>query len=326
MNITSKIAIAFILCSLSAPLLWGQEVKVAVEIPKWQEWETQLETLKKEKLSVNFHRTDLEGKMTQLQAGLKQLSDTNQIRQVNNQLKAWDKEARFFQQKEDRLLNKINRLQAKIDKAKNIHQKVSTVEQILKNGGKKKFDFKKLGLLGGNFGASWGGFHNPKEYYLNISPQVGYKITEKNSVGLGLTCISEQRRLQPQNPVGSDVSLVQEPQKTYASNTIYGVKMFSRWVLHKSFFTEAQAEALNGKNEVGRRHWQPALWAGTGYQLAVGKHWGINLTLRYNLLHNQNSFYRSAMDFQVGIQLPGNGLLKAERKSTTPNNYTKPRP
>ena len=43
---------------------------------------------------------------------------------------------------------KISKLQGKIDKAKEVYQKASVVEEILKNGGEKKFDFKKLGLLG----------------------------------------------------------------------------------------------------------------------------------------------------------------------------------
>jgi len=326
MKLTLKIVIGLILLSGYWSSLWGQNMKVEVENPKWEAWQNQLASLKKEKLSLNFHRTDLESKMTQLESALTELSDSSQIREVNRQLKAWGKEIDFFEQKEARLLGKINKLQAKIDKAKGLHQKASVVEEILQNGGKKKFDFKKLGLLGGNFGASWGGLHNPKEYYVNISPQVGYKVAKKHSVGFGLTYISERRRLQANSGVGSAVSLVESPEMTYASNTIYGFKVFSRWLLGKSFFVEGQTEALNGKNDLGVRSWEPALWAGTGYQLAVGKHWGMNLTLRYNLFHDEHSFYRSAMDFQVGVQLPGNGLVKAKQKASASNKKAKVHP
>ena len=69
MNAGLKIVIGFILINLCGSLL-GQETKVKVEIPKWEEWEAQLESLKQEKLSLNFHRTDLESKMTQLQFAL----------------------------------------------------------------------------------------------------------------------------------------------------------------------------------------------------------------------------------------------------------------
>lgn len=305
---------------MSRPIpLWGQETQVEVQVPEWEKWKTELESLKKQKLSLNLHRTDLESKMNQLQAGLSGLTDSTEIAEVEAQLATWRKEVAFFKKKEARLLQKIEKLQAKIEKAQQVYAKASIVEDLLKNGGKKKWDWKK-GIFGGNFGASWGGFHNPKEYYVNISPQVGYKIAKKHSIGLGLSYISEQRRLQTTAPVGSDVSLVGSEVRTetsYASNTIYGLKTFSRWALGKSFFVEGQAEALNGKTQSGVRNWQPALWAGTGYQLSVGKHWGLNLMLRYNVLHDENSFYRSAMDFQVGIQLPGNGSVKAQRKSSS---------
>lgn len=75
--------------------------------------------------------------MAQLKSALQELSDSSQIREVNSQLKAWDKEARFFEEKEARLLGKINKLHVKIDKGKEIHQKASVVEDILKSGGEK---------------------------------------------------------------------------------------------------------------------------------------------------------------------------------------------
>ena len=130
----------------------------------------------------------------------------------------------------------------------------------------------------------------------------------------GFTFISEQRRLQDQQLAGSEPPLVASTPH-YAANTLYGLKAFTRLALGKSFFAETQAEALDGKNQQAQRQWQPALWAGTGYQLKVGKQWGLNLTLRYNLLHDENSFYRSAMDCQVGIQLPGNARVKAQQKT-----------
>lgn len=292
----------------------AQQIETKLEAPKLQEFQNQLQSLKKQKLALNLHQLKLQDALASLQDQLAHLSDSTLHQQVRDKMADLGQEASFFQKKETKLLQRITKLQERITKLQKAHTKGKTVADLLENGGNKKFDFKNLGMLGGSFGASWGGFQNPKEYYLNISPQVGYKIAQKQSVGLGVTFISEQRKLQHQQLTGSETPLVASA-PNYASNTLYGVKAFTRFVLGKSFFVEGQGEALNGKNQNHQRQWKPALWAGTGYQLAVGKQWGLNLVLRYNLLHDENSFYRSAMDFQVGIQLPGSTRIKAQKKA-----------
>ncbi len=153
--------------------------------------------------------------------------------------------------------------------------------------------FKDRIYLGGNFGLMFGTFT-----FVDVSPLVGYRVTNDFSVGLGATYIywSGSYRTFSGNQVN------------YKSN-IYGGRVFARHNVFKNYFLHAEYESLNfqfynplaGAGEL-QREWVPGLMLGGGLFQPLGRRSGINMMVLYNVLHdNIRSPYNSPFIIRAGI-------------------------
>lgn len=145
----------------------------------------------------------------------------------------------------------------------------------------KNFDPETAGFwdrvyFGGNFGLSFG-----TVTYIDLSPALGYMITQDLSAGLGVTYRYFKRKAFPYN---------------YETN-IYGGRLFARHNIGRQFFAYTEYESLNlefteevdgGFRQV--REWVPGFFVGGGVFLPLGQSAGINFMALYNLTFDR---YRS---------------------------------
>lgn len=132
------------------------------------------------------------------------------------------------------------------------------------------FKFKPERMfVGGNLGASFGSIT-----YVDISPLVGYRFTDRLMAGVGGTYIYLKTNFQGfQN---------------YETN-IYGGRVFGRFYITESIFTHVEQEFLNGnfyeptqRFQINRRTIYNT-YVGAGYQSAIGMNSGAYILVLYNL-------------------------------------------
>jgi long-subunit fatty acid transport protein len=142
--------------------------------------------------------------------------------------------------------------------------------------------------VGGNFGLQLG-----TVTFFDISPLIGYKITDRFSAGVGIT-------YQYLNYKGLGVS--------YKAHTVGG-RVFGRYLINHFLFAHAEYENLNlpiYNNSIGeyRREWVPGLLIGGGITQSIGQRASFNLTLLYNLLYDDNkSPYSGPLVIRIGFFL-----------------------
>jgi hypothetical protein len=151
--------------------------------------------------------------------------------------------------------------------------------------------------FGGDFGLSVGG----KQIFVNISPLVGFKLSDKFSIGGGSVFQYLRTQVILIDPI-QGVNL-----KQTAQTLIYGGRGFTRLFLHKKFFAQGDFELINVQLPTTDgskiRNWVPGAWAGAGYSFDIGRGMGLNLILSYNFLYKEGkSPYTSPLDVRVGIQ------------------------
>ncbi len=117
---------------------------------------------------------------------------------------------------------------------------------------------------GGNLGAQFGTFT-----YFDISPLVGYKLTDRVSVGVGATYIyySEKR--------------------IDFSTSIYGGRVFNRFLITDNIFTHIEYEVLSREiidfNNNRRRIEIGSLLAGGGLRQRLGENSSVQMSALWNL-------------------------------------------
>lgn len=135
---------------------------------------------------------------------------------------------------------------------------------------KKKPDipFHERLIFGGNLGLQFGDIT-----FIDASPLVGYKVTEKLIAGVGLTYIYIKY-----NSFGG-----------YNTN-IYGGRVFSRFFMLDNIFLHGEVESLNGQWDyfTNRRFYVTNVLAGGGYRQALGPKAFANLTVLWNF--NESAF------------------------------------
>ena len=129
---------------------------------------------------------------------------------------------------------------------------------------------------------------------IGVEPLVGYKLTQKLSVGgkLSYEYISDKR-------YDEDYS---------ASN--YGFSLFSRIRVTQRLYAHAEYSAMNYKlfNETGGsdRDWVPFLFLGGGLRQPISKNTWVTAEVLFDVLQNENSPYKSwepffSVGFGVGF-------------------------
>ena len=152
---------------------------------------------------------------------------------------------------------------------------------------KSGFDTEKL-VPGGNFALSFG---NP--YYIDVSPSLGYMVTDGLLLGLGASYIAQG---------GSTNNF------TYSFN-YYGGRILARQKLFESFYANAEIDFLNVQYITGignetLRKWLFSPLVGASYVMPFGKRGGVQATLLYNLNYQQlYSPFPSALVWRLGFFL-----------------------
>jgi len=145
--------------------------------------------------------------------------------------------------------------------------------------------------FGGNF---WMQFGNVT--YIDVSPMVGYRFTDKFSAGPGIVYqYYKDKRFSP----------------AYETNT-YGGRLFARHTVFQQFFVQAQYESLSTEvpNYVSQveyylvREWVQGAFIGGGIAQPLGRKGAIIISGMYNFLYDEyRSPYPSAWVFNVGFTL-----------------------
>ncbi len=145
-------------------------------------------------------------------------------------------------------------------------------------------------FFGGSLGLQFG-----SATYIDVSPLVGYKITEKFHAGVGVTYIYYK---------------VKDSYYNYAYETsIYGGRVFSRYYFLENLFGHAEFEVLNmdvpreisgsGNFDYVRDN-ITSVMVGGGYAQPIGTNAALMLMILWNLTEEQYSPYQNPI-FRVGF-------------------------
>ncbi len=140
-----------------------------------------------------------------------------------------------------------------------------------------KVPFGQRLIFGGNIGLQFGRYT-----FVDISPLVGYKVTDQLIMGLGATYIY--------------YSVDDFPYK-YSTN-IFGGRAFSKYYLMENLFAHVEYEILNMEvlddltYKLVRTN-IPSLFVGGGYRQMMGERSAFELLLLYNLMEERNSPYQN---------------------------------
>lgn len=150
--------------------------------------------------------------------------------------------------------------------------------------------FKDRIYFGGNFNLQFG-----RVTFIDISPLMGYMVTDRFSVGPGITY----------------QYLNYKWLNNYKTH-IYGGRFFGRYNIGQQFFAHSEIEALNveyskivgGNDRQWVRGWVPGVFIGGGMFQPFGRRGGIQIMGLYNLTYSQGrSPYASPFVLRAGITL-----------------------
>jgi hypothetical protein len=158
------------------------------------------------------------------------------------------------------------------------------------NQNKSGGNFSDRLITGGNIGLQFG-----TVTLIDISPIIGYKITDKFVAGIGIKYQYESdRRFVP----------------TLKTST-YGGSIFSRYYIWDNVYLHAEYEFLNlepiyvdymGNYYVGSRMWIGSPLAGAGYRQAIGEKASFDILILFNFNETQYTPYNNPI-IRVGFSL-----------------------
>lgn len=129
-------------------------------------------------------------------------------------------------------------------------------------------------FFGGNIGLQFGNYT-----YVDISPMVGYRVTDRFSAGLSATYIYYS---------------VNDPAYYNYSSHIYGGSIFSRYLFTENVFAHAELELLNmdiyDPFYLGRQT-IPSLLLGAGYRMPMGSNASMSFLLLFDVIEDRYSPY-----------------------------------
>ena len=169
-----------------------------------------------------------------------------------------------------------------------VKEKTATATPQLKKTPKKKELIDRL-TFGGNFGAAFGDVT-----FIDISPTVGYHVTDDFILGTGFTySYLKDKRYSP----------------TYQTN-IFGGRLFAQHIILENFVAHAEYELLNmdifinnSSNEIVRDNIH-SLFIGGGYRGSMGGNSFVSLLILYNINESEFSPYQNPQiraGFGIGL-------------------------
>jgi hypothetical protein len=117
-------------------------------------------------------------------------------------------------------------------------------------------------FTGGSFGISFGTYT-----YINATPILGYRLTNRISVGTGLSYY-----------------YINDP---YFEGSVLGGKLFAQGMVYKTFFAHAEYELVDFQDNF------TVILAGAGYRQMFSERAGLDLMVLFDLNQNGRSFYRN---------------------------------
>jgi len=150
----------------------------------------------------------------------------------------------------------------------------------------KPLSIKERIFFGGSLGMQFGSIT-----VINVSPMVGFKLTNKMDVGLTGT--------------------YQYYNNKYfsGSSDIFGGSLFARHTIYKQIFAHIEYEALSlgsarfsQTNIETNRFWEQNYFAGGGVRLHLGGKAYLNLMLLYNFNTDSKVYYQNPL-FRFGIDI-----------------------
>ena len=152
----------------------------------------------------------------------------------------------------------------------------------------KKEPFKDRLFFGGNLGLYFGSLT-----YVNVSPTIGYRFTDRFGAGLG--------------PAYSYYSDKRDKKYTYTTNT-YGGRLFGQYLISDQLMAYSEYEVINVEvpnllfTKLIRKNIS-SLFIGGGYlQRFGGGNSGVSLMLLYNVLESDYSIYENPI-IRTGINI-----------------------
>lgn len=142
-------------------------------------------------------------------------------------------------------------------------------------------------FFGGNFGFQFGNITN-----IEVSPLVGYRVTNDFSIGTGITYIYFKQQF--------------DNFPDFETN-IYGYRLFARHTIQQQFYAQAEYENLsleffNPNDGNTRREWVPGILVGGGFFQPIGRNAGFVIAAFYNVIYDDlRSPYNSPWVFRIGI-------------------------
>ncbi len=152
---------------------------------------------------------------------------------------------------------------------------------------KPKVPFRERIFTGGNIGLQFG-----TVTYIDISPKIGYKLTDKAAAGIGATYIyvSDKRY------------------KGYEYTTdIYGGRVFAQYQVFENVMAYSEFEVLNAEviddltYKLSRQN-IPSLLAGGGYVQPIGGSSNVVILVLWNLLESRYSIYQNPI-IRIGFNI-----------------------
>ncbi len=150
-------------------------------------------------------------------------------------------------------------------------------------------------VLGGNLGAQFGTFTA-----VDISPLIGYKVTDKLTPGVGFTYQYVSYKYPYEDPFNYYIDY---------KSSIVGGRIFTQYDIFYGLFAHAEYENLWIKVQpeepyLPYKAQEPGFFLGGGYNLEVGGKAYLQLMALYNLLWSaDNLVYASPFQIRIGIKL-----------------------
>ena len=172
------------------------------------------------------------------------------------------------------------------------------------NAVKPKKDWKDRIFFGGGLGASFGNNNT----YVEVSPLVGYRITERLSAGIGVSYIYSNRKI--------NVDVFSSGGQYLGTNTVtletnnYGGRTFARYFVTDDIFLHSEFEVLNSEIiddvDIDRitttRDNIPALFVGGGYAQRMGGNSALFIMALWDIIEDRNTPYENPI-IRVGVNV-----------------------
>ncbi|MGD1840722.1 MAG: hypothetical protein ACFB0B_07480 [Thermonemataceae bacterium] len=190
--------------------------------------------------------------------------------------------AQFVEKDKREKKDTLNRVETETEKTPS----PTTSKSKKKGAGLERFTF------GGNFGLSFGSITA-----IELSPAIGYKVTENLIPGVGGTYMYFST--QATNGV----------QTFDIETSVYGFRGFLQYIIFENFFLWGEFETLNVEvanfdTDQLEREWVNSPFIGGGYRVPMGFRGAFNFTVLYNLNYQDNrSPYPSPLVIRAGFLL-----------------------